>query len=113
MSQEEIKEIELSIEHAKEIALRGEMAEKLATNHEFKKLILDGYFRDEAARLALLSSDPALDQTSREHVLRDLNGPGSLKRYLSAIVQMGRVAQNEIREAYQTMDEIRAEGSDE
>lgn len=113
MSQDDIKEIELSIEHAKEIAERGEMAEKLATIPEFKKLILDGYFRDEAARLAHLSSDPALDETSRGHVFRDLSGPGALKRYLSAMVQMGRNARAEINEAYRTMDEIREEGGDE
>jgi hypothetical protein len=109
MSQSEIEELELSIEHAKEIVERGKMAEKLSTIPEFKKLVLDGYFVNEAARLALLYSDSNLSNEGREAVARELNGPGAFKRYLSTMVQMGHIAQRELREHMETLDEVREE----
>lgn len=109
MSQSDIQEIELTIEHAKEIVERGESARRLASNSDFKKLVLDGYFVNEAARLALLHSDPSINEEIREKVLRDLNGPGAFKRYLSTIIQMGDQAIRELPELQEALDEARAE----
>jgi len=109
MSQSDIEEVELSIEHARELIERGQMAERLSRNNEFRKLVLEGYFVNEAARLALLYSDPNIPNEMRENLLRDISAPGCFKRYLSSIVQMGHVAQRELREHMETLDEIRAE----
>jgi hypothetical protein len=109
MSQSEIEEVELSIEHARQLVERGQMAERLSRNKEFKTLVLEGYFVNEAARLALLYSDPNVPSEMREHLLRDISAPGCFKRYLSSIVQMGHVAERELREHMETLDEIRAE----
>lgn len=109
MSQTQIEEIELSIEAAKEMVERGRMADKLATYPEFRKLVLDGYFRDEAARLAHLSSDPNLPEDIRNHVLRDMQGVGAFKRFLMTIRQLGEMAAREIDEAGQALEELRAE----
>ena len=109
MSQTDIKEVELSIEHAKGMVMRGHMAQRLAANSDFKKLVLEGYFVEEAARLAHLSSDPNIPEEVRAFVMRDLNGVGAFKRYLSAIVQMGLQAETELQEQMETLDEIRSE----
>jgi hypothetical protein len=109
MSQSDIEQIELSISEARKMVEKGRMAEELSTNRLFKKLVLDGYFMEEAARLVHLSSDPNLPENIRTVVMRDINGPGAFKRYLSTLVQMGRMAAQEIRDAEQTLDEIRQE----
>lgn len=109
MSQHEIEQIELSIEAAKEMVSRGQAAEKLATHPDFKKLVIEGYFKDEAARLAVLSSDPNISEEIRAHVMRDMAGVGAFRRYLSTLVQLGQHAAAEIAEAQETLDEIRAE----
>lgn len=106
---DQIEEVELSIAHAKEIINRGAMAERLSHNPDFKKLVLEGYFTTEAARLALLYSDPNIDPEMREAIGRDLMGPGVFKRYLSTMVQMGYVAQRELGEHIETLEEIREE----
>jgi len=109
MSQNQIEEVELSIAEARKMVDRGRTAERLAKNPEFKTLVLDGYFVEEAARLALLYSDPNLSPEIRDHVIRDLAGPGAFKRYLSTIVQFGQMAAREILEAEETLDELREE----
>ena len=106
---EQILEVEMTINEARERVDRGKMAERLALVPEFKKLILEGYFRDEASRLVLLLSDPMLDETTRNHVLRDMTGIGGLQRYLRTLVQLGRIAEQEIRDAQDTLDDLRSE----
>jgi len=116
MSQSEIKEIEMSIDAAKEIVERGERAMRLSQNPDFKKVVMDGYFVDEAARLVHLYSDPNISEEIRGHVHRDLLGIGAMKRHLSTLVQMGVFAKNEINESREVLDEIRAseiEGANE
>jgi len=109
MSQNEIEQVELSIEAAQEMVARGRAAERLALVPEFKRLVLDGYFRDEAARLAHLLSDPNISEEIRAHVNRDLLGLGAFKRYLHVLVQLGHRAENEIEEARDALEEMRAE----
>jgi hypothetical protein len=109
MSQSDIEQIELSIEEARKMVDRGRMAEELSMNSGFRKLVLEGYFVEEAARLVHLSSDPTVPENMRTVILRDLNGPGAFKRYLSTLVQMGRMAAQEIRDAQETLEEIRQE----
>lgn len=105
----EIEEIELSIEDAKKIVTKGEMAEKLYTNPEFEALILEGFMKEEVLRMTSLMSDPNIPETFRECVKRDLHGPATLRRYLQTLVQMGRAAQNEIEGHEETIDDIREE----
>ena len=109
MSQSEIEQIEMTITEARKVADRGRLAQKLSLQPAFRKLVLEGYFVEEASRLALLSSDPTLPEHIRDAVKRDLNGPGAFKRYLSTIVQMGQMAEQEIRESEETLEEIREE----
>lgn len=106
----EIEQIELSIADAQAIVDRGQRAEALSRNLDFKAVVLDGYFTKEAARLALLVSDPGLSPEIREHVQRDLLGLGAFKRYLSNVVRFGHIAQNEIEGHRETLEEIRLEG---
>jgi hypothetical protein len=113
MSQNEIEQVELSIEEARKVVEHGEMAEKLATVSTFRKIVLDGYFVDEAARLALLFSDPNLSAEQREMVKNDLIGIGAFKRYLSTKVQMGRYAAQSIAEAQEELEHIRQEELEE
>lgn len=105
----QIEMLELGIEDAKNMVKMGEAAKKLTKNGDFKKVIMNGYFVDEAARLALLSSDPNIPENVREFIMRDLNGPGALKRYLQTLTRMGDQAAIEIDEAYETMGELRDE----
>lgn len=111
--QNDIHEIELSIEAAKEMVARGELAVKLANNSAFKKLVLDGYFVDEAARLVHLFSDPNLNDEQRAMVERDLIGIGAFKRYLQTVRQIGQMAEREISDAEYELEGLRMEGADE
>jgi chaperonin cofactor prefoldin len=107
--EQEIKQVEVTIEEAKKAVELGKSAAKLEKNSDFKKTVMQGYFIDEAARLALLVSDPMISPELRAAVMRDIDGVGAFKRYLSFMVQMGQQAERTIEENEQTLEEIREE----
>lgn len=109
MSLNEIEQIELTIVEARKMAKRGEQAKRLASTKDFKDLIMDGYFVDEAARLVHMSSEPTISEDIRNTIVRDMAGPGALKRYFSTIVRMGDMAAQEIEESQETLEELRIE----
>ncbi len=110
--EQQIQIVELTIDEARKEVKAGEMAERLSRNPDFKKLILDRYFVDEAARLVHLYGDPNVSDKIREMILRDMAGISSLKQYLSLLVQKGRMAADLIQENQETLEELRIEADD-
>lgn len=109
MSQHEVETIELSMEEARKTIKLGETAKSLSQNSAFKSIIMEGYFVEEASRLAILSSDPNISDTARAGVMRDLAGIGALKRYLHTKTQMGEIAARALAEAEEELAMVRAE----
>jgi hypothetical protein len=103
----DIQEIELSMDHAKELVERKNAVLKLSNNREFKKIVLDGYFKDEAARLAGLSADVTV-KANRDDIFLAIQGISTLRQYFQMIVRMGEVAESELAEYQETLDEARA-----
>lgn len=109
----ESEQIEVSIEEAKKFVARADDVRTLSDNPSFKRLVMEGYFVQEAARLAHLSSDPTIDEKIRGFVMRDMAGPGSLKRYFQTIINMGNSAASEIRQSEEALEDIRSEEAGE
>lgn len=107
MSQSDIEQIELSIEEAQKLVDKAAMARRLADHPDFKTLVIEGYFTQEAARLANMYSHPNVPDKSLVH--NDLMGIGAFRRYLSTAIMMGDTAEAEIADARIELDEIRGE----
>ncbi len=107
-----VEEIELSLEKAKELVERKRMAEKLASNREFKKLVLDGYFKDEAVRLVGLLGDPGA-APYREQIQLEMAGISMFQQFMRNVIRMGQIAESEMPEHEQLLDEVRDMGDAE
>jgi hypothetical protein len=116
-----MSEIQSNIEHTeyriselkREIALRDRLL-RLQNNSDFIKLINEEFLVKEAARFVQLSQDPALpDDNSRRDALNIAQASGHLKRWLSMLIRMGNVAEQDLRDQEQILDELRAEGASE
>ena len=108
MSTPQSAEFELSLEEANKIAEVGRMAEELSENHAFKKLVLEGYFVEEASRLVHLLADPSMEK-EQERITQAMHGIANFRQYLTTRVQMGRMAENEIRNIREAMVEMEQE----
>ena len=105
----QIQEVELSIEQAEALVARGEKALKLADNADFKELVLEGYLRDEASRLARLSADFTLDPQVRSEVLLMVQAIGCFHSYMRNIIRMGDQARNDLVAHRETLAELHSE----
>lgn len=104
-----VEGLEGQLSDAKEMVERGLAARKLASNREFRKLVLDGFCKDDCARFAAQSADPALDPVQRADALAMAQAGGHLKRFLSATIQMGESAAREVGDIETELEEARAE----
>lgn len=104
----DIQEIEISIEAAKEAMAKGEAVRKLSSNRDFKRVILDGLFKDEAARLVGLIADPAMKE-HRNDIIEMMIGISTLQSYLRNTMQMGRMAGEELVNLEEAADDVRNE----
>lgn len=110
MSNEQIEQLELNIEDAKEIVSRKRAVENLLKNDDFKKVITEGYFKDEASRLVLLKADMNYQTVeSQSQMDKSIISIGYLRQYLSSLMQLGTMAENAIASDELTLEELHAE----
>lgn len=91
------------------VAERGQMAMRLYSNPDFRKLIMEGFCVTDCARYARESGNPALPAENRADSLAMAQAAGHLKRFLSVTVQMGHQAERNLAELGEALDEVRAE----
>ncbi len=107
---EQVRNIDLEIEEAKSAISLMEAVERLSKNRDFKRVIENGFFRDEASRVALLKADFQMSGENHQKVLNNrLTGIGECHQYLCNITTLGLMAQKALNEAEDVRDEVLAE----
>ena len=104
-----IEALEKQLEGQKELIEHQKMALRLASNCDFKKLILDEFCVKECARYAQMSSDPQLSAEERADSLALAQAAGHLRRWLSVKNRMGNSAQSSIHAIEAELDQARIE----
>lgn len=105
----EVYALEQQLSNAKILVEHRDLALKLSKNHEFRKLILDIFCKEECARYAQASADPALPANERADSLAMAQAAGHLKRFLQVTITMGNVADRDIKDVEAMLQEARAE----
>lgn len=105
----ELQSLEDQLAAEKKMVEQRTIAQRLSTNPDFRKLILDEFMVFEVARLAMMSGDPILDPQQRADALSMCQGAGHLKRFLSATVQRGNNAETNVLDLEAQIEELRAE----
>lgn len=108
---EQLNQVELSIEHAqKTIGLMNSVL-KLSDNADFKAVIEVGYFEKEASRLVLLKADPNMQGENDQKMINNaINAIGYFRQYLGTTIQLGRMAENAVKADQETREELLSEG---
>ena len=96
---------------AKQVELRDQIL-KLSGNHDFRKVINEGFLRDEAARSIRMAGEPTLSAHEKSGLIEMALSAGHLQRFLSAHVQMGNQAAETIIQYDAALEEMRAEGGE-
>jgi hypothetical protein len=106
----ELRQIEMTIDQAKEQIELLEALNRLRKNKDFDLVIEKGYLEKEACRLVLAKGEPALQsEEQQKHLDKMMIGVAYFRQYLHKIYQFGNQAQMALKDHENTRDEIMAE----
>ena len=107
----DIQAVELNIKRAKELIDLGTALDHLRSNRDFKKVIIDGYFSDEAVRLVHLKGDPSMQgESSQTSIIKQMDSIASLYQYFFTIDMRASSAARSVESDEETLSELLAEG---
>lgn len=110
MSEQAITEIEITIKEAEKFVALAKALDRLHANSDFKQLITEGFFKEEAIRLVHLKADPNMQKPeNQENILKDIDGIGVLRNYFGAVYQRAEWAMNAIKDGEEELEELRQE----
>ena len=73
--------------------------ERLQQNKDFKRLVLDGYFKDKAVNgVSLLAQDAIVENGMRPRVMEDLVAISKLEDFLITVENLGTIPPEEEEE---------------
>lgn len=107
-----VQEIQDYIKEMKDKTKRLDALNRLAKNKDFKLIVDDGYFKDEAIRAVMLKADPTQESPEcQEHLDKLITSIGYLRQYFRTITAEGVAAYNAIEDAEQALLEYEEEVS--
>lgn len=98
MSSNQIQQVEVSLEQARKVVAFGEAIRRLENNPDFRKVILEGYFKDEAVRLTMLTAEMNLKPEAREAVMHGIRAIAECRQFLQNRVAFSDMAAKEIED---------------
>ena len=108
----DIQALENSIKHATVMVEMGNALDRLRSNKDFRRVVLDGYFKDEAIRLVMLKADTKMQSIeSQASIVKQMDAIGSFNQYLTTVMQLSAQAERSIESDSQTVEELLAEGA--
>ena len=113
MSDSEIQRITENIKDAQKIIDLGSALDRLYSNRDFKKVILEDYFNQESIRLVHLKADSNMQSPERQQsILLQMDAIGSLKQYFITLMRRTDMARKSVESDEQMRDELLADGEE-
>jgi len=107
MRDNELKQIDQNIKESKLIVKMAEALENLGNSRDFKLVIMEGYFKEEAIRLVMLRSDPSMQTPERQQsLMAQIDAIGTLNQYFQTVFFKGSIANKAIAADEETREEI-------
>ena len=108
-TEEQIEVLEANMAESKHFVDVKDSMVKLQKNRDFKKVITEYYFKEEAARLVMAKSSN-LNVEQQLLVDKMIYGVGSLAKFLDSVISRGTQAEQALAEDEDTKASILQEG---
>lgn len=110
MSDLDLQQIELTEQEAKATVELSKALDRLSNNRDFKKVILEGYFKEEAIRLVMAKGNPSCQTPDiQAAILRDIDAIGSFRQYLGQIQYAAMQAAKALEDCAEHREALEAE----
>jgi len=103
------EQVEIQIETAKSMIAMRDALNKLYKNRQFKVVIEQGYFKDEAARLVMAKSNSALSEENQKFIDNMITGVGALANYFEMIARRGAEMEQVLEDSETAQQEMLVE----
>ena len=108
---QQIQEIELNMKHGQNLVDQGNALERLRSNKDFKQVVLNSYFQQEAVRLVQLKADPNMQTADKQaSIIKQIDAIGSVAQYFQTLSQLASMARKAMEADEEMRDELLAEG---
>lgn len=109
-NENEIHQVEISIQQAKEAIELGEALKRLSNSNDFKNVVRDRYFREEPIRLTMLKSSPGMQAEDKQaDIIKSLDAIGEFYQYLGAVEKQAEMATRALEADEETLADIYAQ----
>lgn len=110
MANDQIEAIERDISKARTSVEFGNKLQRLRNNKDFKEVILNGYFEQEAVRLVHLKAVPYMQSPeSQASIVKQMDAIGAFSGYMDAALSKAVMAAGAIEDGEAALVEITAE----
>jgi hypothetical protein len=110
---DQVAQIEVTMQQAKDCVIAADALQRLHKNRDFKKIILEGYFKDEPARLVGLKGDANMQDEARQAaIVKEIDGIGTLQQHFRTIYQRAAWAEQALEQGEAELREIEAEAEE-
>lgn len=92
-----VQAIDKEIQRSKEHVELATALERLRSNRDFKKIIVEGYLGQECVRLVLLKADSNLQAADKQaSIMKQIDGVGALHQYFQTVDIRASMAEKSI-----------------
>jgi len=105
----EMETVEIEIEAAKEMIALRDSLNKLYKNKQFKAVIEQSYFKEEAARLVMAKSNTSLSDDNQKYIDNMILGIGALANYFEMVARRGAEMEQVLADSEAAQQEMLAE----
>ena len=106
-NEQQMKQIEMSLEVAKDNIERAAQLARLSKNVDFIALIHEEYFKEEASRAVMLKSEPnIMGKDEQVQVDNIILGIGALRQFFIKCMRMGDMAAKALADDEKTREEL-------
>ena len=103
----DLEQIEVTIDQSQDAINMHESLKKLIKNKDFKRVILDGYIKEEAIRLVQLKADLSMQKPEyQEDIDNRILSIGYLNRYFQFLESIGSQALVSLEDSQNAREEI-------
>lgn len=107
MSEDAIQQIQLDIEDARRLVEDAQALDRLFENKDFKRVIKEGYFKEEPARLAEIKAAPQMrGEQYQTAIIKEIDGIGCLQQYFNKIWALADQARRSIESGEEEIEAI-------
>lgn len=105
-----LKQLDQRVRDEKRTIDLGQSLTRLLNNRDFKKVILDGYLKEEAIRLVSVKQAPNVQsKEAQESILRQIDAIGCFQDYLREVERQVQGAIKSIEDAEELREALLAE----